>query len=138
MNLIGDPAAIDILANTLASRAGQVASVGRRVEARADSCRWECHKADRFRQEMRSRHSQAEHLAAELTDLSHQLHRLAAEVRAELNFLHSIERKIRQFFDDYVPMPNVDPPWIGTPWHPGNLPGSGDPIWRTLGHSFGI
>lgn len=138
MNLTGDPAAIEALANTLASRAGQVSSVGRRVEARADSCNWRCRKADRFREEMRARRRQSEHLARELTDLSHQLRRLAAQVRAEQQFLWGLERKIRDLIDDFVPAPGVTPPWEGKRWGPGNLPRPGDPAWRDVGRALGL
>lgn len=138
MNLIGDPAAIEALANTLASRAGQVSSVGRRVEVRADACSWQSRKADRFREEMRARRRQSEQLARELTDLSHQLRRLAAQVRAEQRFLGGLERKIRELLDDFVPGPGVTPPWEGTSWGPGNLPRPGDPAWRDVGRALDI
>ncbi|MSO37263.1 MAG: WXG100 family type VII secretion target [Acidimicrobiia bacterium] len=138
MNLFGDPAAIEALANTLASRAGQVSSVGHRVMARSDACRWQCRKADRFRDEMRSRHRQSENLARELTDLSHQLRRLAAQVRAEQKFLGGLERKIRELFDAFVPGPDVTPPWEGKRWGPGNLPSPGDPAWRDVGKTLGM
>lgn len=138
MNLIGDPAAIEALANTLASRAGQVSSVGRRVESRADACNWQCRKADRFRDEMRARRGQSENLARELTDLSQQLHRLAAQVRAELGFLRGLERKVRAAFDEFVPGPGVVAPWEGTRWGPGNLPRPGDPAWRDVGRALGL
>jgi uncharacterized protein YukE len=137
VNLTGNPAAIDALASTLAERAAQLASVGRRVEARADASSWECRKADRFRDEMRSRHRQAESLSHELTDLSHELRRLAAQVRAEQDFLRRLERSVRQLIDDFVPGPGITAPWEGTRWGPDNLPAPGDPAWREVSRALG-
>lgn len=138
MNLIGNPAAIDALANTLATRAAEVASVGRRVEARADSSTWECRKADRFRADMRNRRSQADTLSHELTDLANGLRRLAAQVRAELELLRRLESSVRNLFDEFVPRTGLEPPWAGTVWSPRNLPAAGDPAWRDVARALGL
>ena len=138
MNLVGDPAAINAMASLLDAKAEQLAAAGQRVSAQANSSSWTCAKADRFRSEMNGRSGRAAGLAGELQDLAAQLRRLAVEVQQELDFLHNLERRVQSVIAYFEHHPTFEPPWLHSGWKPWNLPGPGDPAWRSVARTFGI
>jgi uncharacterized protein YukE len=138
MNLVGDPAAINAMAALLDAKADQLTAAGRRVAAQADSSSWTCAKADRFRNDMNGRSSRAAGLAQQLHDLAAQLRRLAVQVQQELDLLHSLELKVESVIAFFEHHPALEPPWLLSRWKPWNLPGPGDPTWRSVARAFGI
>ena len=70
-----------------------------------------------------------------MTGMAQQFRALAAQLRQEIAELQAIESRVRQLLTEV--RNQAEPPWAATPWHPGNLPPSCDPTWRTVGRAFG-
>jgi hypothetical protein len=78
-------------------------------------------------------------IAAELETLASQFLALAREVEGEMNLLQKIEQDVLQFMDSFEPLLDMPPPpWQGTPWGPGHLPGPFDPAWKAVAKAFGL
>lgn len=135
---LGDPEAIEDLARSFGRRAEDLAALGSRLRRRADDARWTANKADAYRHRMAARQRRLEQIADEFRSLSQELRRLAAEVRAELQFLAGLERRVRDALGNFRPAPGVSPPLHGTPWSEVNLPKPGDPAWRQVAGAMGL
>lgn len=68
-----DAAQLEALARVLLNRADDVYYLGQQLVSKSESVDWRCAKADRFREAMRGRRSEATQIAEQLRDLGRQL-----------------------------------------------------------------
>jgi uncharacterized protein YukE len=135
--LLGDPSVLEALAARYERDADCVRTAGHRLQVATGNANWACDAADRFRADTDHTYATASAVADEMCSMAQQLRVVAAEVREEIAQLMAIEARVRQLLAEMQQQAAIGMP-VATAWHPGNLPPTCDPTWRTVGRSFGV
>ncbi|MHB8287629.1 MAG: WXG100 family type VII secretion target [Acidimicrobiales bacterium] len=135
---VGDATALDQAASTCRQRGSEIYSLASSLANETTSTSWVGPRADRFRNDMGAMKHNLDSIAAELETLASQFLALAREVEGRMNLLQQIEQDVLRLFDSFEPLLHTSPPWQGTPWNPGNLPGPFDPKWEHIAKVFGL
>ena len=139
MPALGDPSLLDDLAARYDRAAEQVASTTGDLVTASGQANWQCQAADRFRGDVGASRSAGSMLADTMRSLAQQLRGTAEQTRQEIASLRALESQVRQVIATFSAAGSQgQPPWYGSQWHPGNLPSSTDPAWRSVARSFGV
>ena len=130
MARLDDPDELEAAARDFRRSAAELREVGREIRTDARTTSWRSRRADRYRDEAELGASEAGNLADELDAAAADLGRAAREVRSELTELRRIERDVRAHLSRQ--------PSLSTRWHVGNLPPTGDSVWRTVARDLGV
>jgi hypothetical protein len=122
------------LAARLDRDAHEFEDAGLALVRRLESASWQCGRASRFRNEMRSCADDARRRADSIRAIAVDLRRHAQWIRDEQARLSSIERRVRSWIDD-IARKGVRPPWEDWGIHL-QLPRSLDPAWDSLANDL--
>jgi hypothetical protein len=127
-----DPTAIEEVARSLDVVAAGVSEVSREIDRAGRATAWTGTGAGLFRQVAAAQSGQLARSSTDLRAAAAEVRRVAEASRRELATLHAMETEIRDAFLVLARQTatNAEPPWVGWPWRPDNLPPRGDPTWR--------